>query len=91
MDYCELNRYIESKLGQDTTVCQEKLRELRRQDTAASLLDGISSGPYKQGSATIPDCEVQRLTVCDDKDGVWSERCTQDHVENCWRSSVSGC
>ena len=39
MDYHELNSYIESKLGQDTAVCQEKLREWRRQGTVASLLD----------------------------------------------------
>ena len=39
MDYCELNSYVESKPGQDTAVCQEKLREWRRQGSAASLLD----------------------------------------------------
>ena len=35
----ELNRYIESKPGQDTAVCQEKLFEWRRQGTVAFLLD----------------------------------------------------
>ena len=39
MDYRELNSHVQSRPGQDTAVCQEKLREWRRQGTVASLLD----------------------------------------------------
>ena len=39
MDYRELNRHVQSRPGQDTAVCQEKIREWRRQGTVASLLD----------------------------------------------------
>ena len=39
MDYRELNSYVECKPGQDTAICQEKLREWRKQGTVASLLD----------------------------------------------------
>ena len=39
MDYQELNRYIESKPGQETVACYEKLCEWRRHGTVASLVD----------------------------------------------------
>ena len=39
MDYRELNEHVKSNPGQNTAVCQEKLREWRMRDKSASMLD----------------------------------------------------
>jgi len=37
MDYQELNQHVKSNPGQDTAVCQEKLREWRMREKFASM------------------------------------------------------
>lgn len=81
MDYCELNLHVESKPGQDTAICQEKLREWRKQGTVTSLLDLRKE--YLQVYDELQRFQVERyegqLYV---SDGVRTKCCTQNNVKD---------
>jgi len=93
MDCSELNSHVESRPGQDTAACQQKLREWRKQSTAVSLLE-LKMRFFKfmrAGICYVPVRKVQRSTLCDDQNGIRAEYFLKDNVGNHQRSVVTGC